>query len=68
MIKISAFDSAKYLNSPQAMADYLSEALATGNTEFIHDALDVVDRAKGRLRDQLSPAEPLSIAKRDNQD
>jgi hypothetical protein len=29
MIKVSKFDAANYLKSPQAMADYLSEALAT---------------------------------------
>ena len=29
MIKTSKFDAANYLKSPQAMADYLSEALAT---------------------------------------
>jgi probable addiction module antidote protein len=47
MIKISKFDAANYLKSPQAMADYLSEALATDDPEFICDALDTIARAKG---------------------
>jgi DNA-binding phage protein len=67
MIKTSVFDAAKYLKSPEAMADYLSEALATGDTEFICDALDVIDRAKGGPGDRPSPEEPLPIAKRDDQ-
>ncbi|WOH68757.1 addiction module antidote protein [Bradyrhizobium sp. BWA-3-5] len=47
MIKISKFEAANYLKSPQAMADYLSEALATDDPEFICDALDTIARAKG---------------------
>ena len=47
MIKISKFDAANYLKSPQAMADYLSEALATDDPEFICDALDTIARARG---------------------
>src|SRR3954464_8987115 len=47
MVKISKFDAANYLKSPQAMADYLSEALATDDPEFILDALDTIARAKG---------------------
>jgi len=47
MIKISKFDAADYLKSPQAMADYLSEALATDDSEFIRDALDTIARAQG---------------------
>ena len=47
MIKTSKFDAANYLKSPQAMADYLSEALATDDPEFISDALDTIARAKG---------------------
>jgi probable addiction module antidote protein len=47
MIKISRFDAANYLKSPQAMADYPSEALATDDPEFICDALDTIARAAG---------------------
>ena len=47
MIKTSKFDAANCLKSPQAMADYLSEALATDDPEFISDALDTIAGAKG---------------------
>ncbi|UPK01838.1 hypothetical protein [Bradyrhizobium sp. 170] len=47
MIKISNFDAADCLRSPQAMADCLSEALATDDPEFICDALDTIARAEG---------------------
>lgn len=47
MVKISKFDAANHLKSPQAMADYLSEALATDDPGFICDALDTIARAKG---------------------
>jgi DNA-binding phage protein len=66
MIKTSKFDAAKYLKSSEAMTDYLVEALATGDPEFICDALDVVDRATN-----LQGGRPLSAsattANRDNQ-
>lgn len=38
------FDAADYLDSPAAAADYLSEALATGDAEFIARAIDRVAR------------------------
>jgi probable addiction module antidote protein len=47
MIKTSKFDAADYLKNPQAMADYLSEALATDDFEYICVALDTIARAKG---------------------
>lgn len=46
-IKTSKFDAADYLKSPEAMAYYLSEALATDDSAFICDALDTIARAKG---------------------
>ena len=58
MIKTSKFDAANYLRSPQAMADYLSEALATDDPEFIFDALDTIARAKGMT--QVAKATGLS--------
>jgi probable addiction module antidote protein len=42
-----AFDAAEYLDSPQAIADYLSEALETGDAEFIAQAIGTVARAQG---------------------
>ena len=68
MIKASKFDAANYLKSPQAMADYLSEALATDDPEFICDALDY-DRARqrhdaGREGDGPLSRESLQIVER----
>ena len=47
MAKAIAFDAAEYLDSPQAIADYLSEALETGDAEFIAQAIGTVARAQG---------------------
>lgn len=47
MAKASKFDAADYLDSPQAIADYLSEAFDTGDDRFIAQALGTVARAKG---------------------
>jgi hypothetical protein len=68
MIKTSKFDVANYLKSPQAMADYLSEALATDDPEFICDALDTIARAKGMTQvakeNWSFPGKSLQIAER----
>jgi probable addiction module antidote protein len=47
MAKATKFDAADYLNSPQTIADYLSEAFETGDEHFIAEALGTVARAKG---------------------
>ncbi len=47
MAKTTRFDAADYLDSPEAIADYLTEAFATGDNEFITVALGTVARAKG---------------------
>ena len=47
MAKATRFDAAEYLDSPEAIADYLSEAFATGDQELITVALGTVARAKG---------------------
>lgn len=47
MAKASKFDAADYLDSPQAIADYLSEAFETGDDEYIAIAIGTVARAKG---------------------
>ena len=39
MAKASKFDAADYLKSPEAIADYLSEAFETGDERFIAEAL-----------------------------
>jgi probable addiction module antidote protein len=47
MAKAQKFDAAEYLDSPQAIADYLSEAFETGDEGFIAIAIGTVARAKG---------------------
>jgi probable addiction module antidote protein len=47
MIKLSRFDAADYLDNPGTMAAYLSEALQTGDSEYICHALNTIARAKG---------------------
>ena len=46
-LKTTKFDPADYLDSEEARAIYLSEALDTDDPAFIADALGVVARAKG---------------------
>jgi probable addiction module antidote protein len=47
MAKAQKFDAAEYLDSPQAIADYLSEAFETCDEDFIAIAIGTVARAKG---------------------
>ncbi len=45
--KTRPFDPAIYLDSSEAIATYMAEALDTGDPAFVADALGVVARAKG---------------------
>lgn len=45
--KTLPFDSAEYLDSAEAIAAYLDDALATGSAAEFQDALNVVARARG---------------------
>ena len=47
MAKASKFDAADYLDSKEAIADYLSEAFATRDNNLITKAIGTVARAKG---------------------
>jgi len=47
MAKTSPFDAADYLDSSEAIADYLSEAFESGDDKLIARALGTVARAKG---------------------
>jgi probable addiction module antidote protein len=47
MAKAPRFDAAEYLDSPEAVADYLSEAFETGDDEFVAQAIGTVARAQG---------------------
>jgi probable addiction module antidote protein len=46
-LKTKPFDPAKYLDTPEAITTYLSEALETGDPAFVADALGVIARARG---------------------
>ncbi|NGM49152.1 putative addiction module antidote protein [Caulobacter sp. 602-2] len=46
-IDTQPFDPAVYVETPEAAAAYLDEALATNDAAFIADALGVLARAKG---------------------
>ena len=47
MAKVSKFDVADYLDSPEVVAAYLTDAFETGDTSFISAAIGDVARAKG---------------------
>jgi probable addiction module antidote protein len=47
MAKTTKFDAADYLDSPQAIADYLSEAFETGDEQYIAQAIGTVARVEG---------------------
>lgn len=47
MIKTSRFDAAKYLDTRERQAEYISAALETGDAAFVRDAIGVVARARG---------------------
>jgi probable addiction module antidote protein len=47
MAKTRPFDAAEYLDSPEAIAAYLSEAFETNNPGFITEAIGTVARARG---------------------
>jgi len=45
--KTKPFDPAEYLDTPEAIATYMTEALETGDPSFVADALGVIARARG---------------------
>jgi probable addiction module antidote protein len=46
-LKTRAFDSAEFLDTPEAIAAYLADALNSGSPAEFQDALNVVARARG---------------------
>jgi probable addiction module antidote protein len=46
-IKTRRFDSAEFLDTPEAIAAYLADALDSGSSAEFQDALNVVARARG---------------------
>lgn len=49
----TVFDPAVYVDSPEAAAAYMEDALATGNAAFIQDAMDVLARAEVARNERL---------------
>jgi len=47
MTKLKAFDPAEYLDNPETIAEYLTEAFETDDPKFIAKAISTVARAKG---------------------
>jgi probable addiction module antidote protein len=47
MAKTRAFDAAEYLDSPEMIAEYLTEAFETDDAAFIAKAIGTVARAQG---------------------
>lgn len=47
MVKIQDFDVAHYLDSEDMVAEYLNQALATGDTDLLLAAIGDVARARG---------------------
>jgi probable addiction module antidote protein len=45
--KFTEFDPAEYLSSPAAIAEFVADALETGDTAYIAKAMGVVARTKG---------------------
>lgn len=45
--KAKPFDAAKYLDSDEAVAEYISEALLTGDIDTITHAIGVAAKARG---------------------
>lgn len=45
--EIKPFDAAPYLDTPEAQAEVLNDALETGDAAYIANALGVIARARG---------------------
>jgi len=45
--KTTAFDAAKYLDTPESQAELIDDALESGNANYLAHAIGVVARAKG---------------------
>ena len=46
-VKTTPFDAALYLDTPEAQAEVLNDALETGDAAYIANALGVIARARG---------------------
>ena len=46
-VRTAPFDPAKYLDTPESQAELINDALATGDRDYLLDALGIVARARG---------------------
>ncbi len=47
MVKTEPFDAARYIDTAEAQAELLNDALASGNPAYVSQALGVIARARG---------------------
>ncbi|MBF0562214.1 MAG: putative addiction module antidote protein [Alphaproteobacteria bacterium] len=47
MVKTELFDAGRYLTAPEAQAELLSDAFASGHAAYVAQALGVIARARG---------------------
>ena len=47
MVKTTPFDTAEFLDSPEAIAEYLNEAFGDGDSAFVARAIGTAARARG---------------------
>ncbi|MBF0305853.1 MAG: putative addiction module antidote protein [Alphaproteobacteria bacterium] len=47
MLETETFDASRYLTTPEAQAELLSDAFASGNAAYVAQALGVIARARG---------------------
>jgi probable addiction module antidote protein len=47
MVKTEPFDASRYMTSPEAQAELLNDALASGDAGYVAQALGVIARARG---------------------
>jgi len=55
-VRTKRFDPVEYLTTHEALAEYITAALETGDPAFIADSLGVVARAKGMARGRAKRA------------
>lgn len=47
MVKTLPFDAAEYLDTPEAQAELLTDALESGDASYVANALGIIARARG---------------------
>jgi probable addiction module antidote protein len=47
MVKTEPFDASRYMTSPEAQAELLNDALASGDAGYVAQTLGVIARARG---------------------